>query len=162
MGSGIAQVSAAAGYKTIVREVDEAFLRKGLARIRTFLDEGVSRGKVTAESRDATLGRLAGTTSLDELSACDLIIEAITESLDEKRATYAALEPALSERTILISNTSSLCITELAAATRRADRFAGLHFFNPVPLMKFVDQRRHLSDHLQLRAVARQRAGHCA
>jgi 3-hydroxybutyryl-CoA dehydrogenase len=144
MGSGIAQVSAAAGYKTIVREVDDGFLQKGLGRIRKFLDDGVSKGKVTADARDKTLGSLTGTTRLDDLRDCDLVVEAIVENLDEKRATYAALERVVPERTIFASNTSSLCITELAAATSRPDRFSGLHFFNPVPLMKLVEVIRAL------------------
>src|ERR1700704_1773076 len=87
MGSGIAQVCAAAGYTTIVREVDQAFLDKGLARVRKFLDDGVAKGKVTAETRDATLGRLAGTTAVDRLKDCDLVIEAIVENLQEKTRT---------------------------------------------------------------------------
>jgi 3-hydroxybutyryl-CoA dehydrogenase len=144
-GSGIAQVSAASGYTTVVREVDEAALQKGLGRIRKFLDDGVAKGKVTAESRDATAARLKGTTSFDDLKSCDLVIEAIIESLDEKRATYAAVERVVAGHTILLSNTSSLCITELAATTGRPDRFGGLHFFNPVPLMKLVEVIRGLA-----------------
>src|SRR3954468_14215855 len=139
MGSGIAQVCAAAGYKTIVREVDDILLNKGLGRVRKFLDEGVAKGKVAAEARDTTLGHLTGTTTFSDLAACDLIIEAIVENLDEKRQTYASLETIVGAQTIFLSNTSSLCITELAAATRRPDRFGGLHFFNPVPLMKLVE-----------------------
>ena len=145
MGSGIAQVCAAAGYKTIVREVDEAFLNKGLGRIGKFLDEGVAKGKVTAEARDTTLGNLSGSTSIDALKDSDLVIEAIIENIEDKRQTYAALENIVSERTILLSNTSSLCITELAATTKRPDRFGGLHFFNPVPLMKLVEVIRALT-----------------
>jgi 3-hydroxybutyryl-CoA dehydrogenase len=145
MGSGIAQVCAASGYKTIVREVDDVVLKRGLDRLRTFLDDGVTKGKVTPESRDKTLANLSGTTSFEGLRECDLVIEAITENLDEKRSTYAALEQALNDRAMLVSNTSSLCITQLAAATRRPDRFAGLHFFNPVPLMKLVEVIRALT-----------------
>jgi 3-hydroxybutyryl-CoA dehydrogenase len=145
MGSGIAQVCAAAGYKTIVREVDDGFLQKGLGRIRKFLEDGVAKGKVPADARDATLGRLSGTTSIDALKDCDLIIEAIIENLDEKRRTYAAVEQAVKDHTIILSNTSSLCITELAATTTRPDRFGGLHFFNPVPLMKLVEVIRALT-----------------
>src|SRR5437763_16090515 len=115
MGSGIAQVSAAAGYKTIVREVDQAFLDKGLGRIKKFLDDGVAKGKVTAEARDKTLGNLSGATTFDALKDCDLIVEAIVENLDEKRKTYAALEPLLKPEAIVVSNTASLCITELPA-----------------------------------------------
>jgi 3-hydroxybutyryl-CoA dehydrogenase len=145
MGSGIAQVSAAAGYRTIVREVDDVLLDKGLGRVRRFLDDGVAKGKVTSDARDTTLGNLTGTTSFDALKDCDIVVEAIIENLDEKRATYAALERVVGEQTIFLSNTSSLCITELAAATKRPDRFGGLHFFNPVPLMKLVEVIRALT-----------------
>jgi 3-hydroxybutyryl-CoA dehydrogenase len=145
MGSGIAQVSAAAGYKTIVREVDDIALNKGLGRIKKFLDDGVAKGKVTTETRDTTLSALSGTTTFDALKECDVIIEAIVESLEDKREMYAVLEKVMKTDTILLSNTSSLCITELAAATSRPDRFAGLHFFNPVPLMKLVEVIRALT-----------------
>src|SRR6185312_9461050 len=91
MGSGIAQVCAAAGYKTVVREVNDAFLQKGLSRVKKFLDDGVAKGKGTAESRDTTLANLSGTTTFDDLKTCDLIIEAIVENLDAKETTYAAL-----------------------------------------------------------------------
>jgi 3-hydroxybutyryl-CoA dehydrogenase len=145
MGAGIAQVCAQAGYRTIVREVEEPLLQKGLARIDKFLADGVARGKVKPEVREATLGKLSGTTRFDDLAPCDLIIEAIIENVDEKRSAYAALEVIVSEGALFCSNTSSLCITELAAATRRPDRFAGLHFFNPVPLMKLVEVVRGLT-----------------
>src|SRR4029079_7345576 len=115
MGSGIAQVCAAAGYKTIVREVEQGFLDKGLTRIRKFLDDGVGKGKVTAEGREGTLANLSGTTAVDALQDCELVIEAIVENLDEKRRTYSALETVVGAHTIFASNTSSLCITELAA-----------------------------------------------
>jgi 3-hydroxybutyryl-CoA dehydrogenase len=144
MGSGIAQVSAAAGYKTIVREVDDAVLEKGLGRIQKFLADGVAKGKVMPDARDKTLANLSGTTAFDALKDCDLVIEAIVENLDWKRQTYAALEGVIKRDTILVSNTSSLCMTELAASTRRPDRFCGLHFFNPVPLMKLVEVIRAL------------------
>jgi len=145
MGAGIAQVSAAAGYKTIVREIDDIALKKGLGGIRKFLEDGVAKGKVTADARDTTLGNLSGTTTFDALKECDLIVEAIVENLDQKRQTYATLETLVKRDTIFVSNTSSLCVTELAAATRRPDRFGGLHFFNPVPLMKLVEVIRALT-----------------
>ena len=145
MGSGIAQVSAAAGCRTIVREIDQQRLDAGLARIRRFLDDGVARGKATADARDATLGRITGTTGVDEFAACDLVIEAVSEDVAAKAAVYQAVEPALAERAILASNTSSIGITELAMRTRRPDRFGGLHFFNPVPLMKLVEITRGLT-----------------
>ena len=145
MGSGIAQVCAASGYKTVVREVDEIFLKKGLGRIEKFLADGVAKGKMTSGARDKAMGNLSGTTTFEALRDCDLVIEAIVENLEQKAETYAALEPFIKPHTILLSNTSSLCITELAAATRRPDRFGGLHFFNPVPLMKLVEVIRALT-----------------
>jgi 3-hydroxybutyryl-CoA dehydrogenase len=145
MGSGIAQVCAAAGYKTIVREVEDGFLKKGMGRIEKFLAGGVEKGKVTLEEKDKTLGNLAGTTRLEDLKDCDLVIEAIVENIEEKAKAYAVLDGVVSERAIFCSNTSSLCITELAAKTKRPDRFAGLHFFNPVPLMKLVEVIRGLT-----------------
>jgi 3-hydroxybutyryl-CoA dehydrogenase len=145
MGAGIAQVSAASGYKTIVREVNQGLLDKGLGRIRKFLDDGIAKGKVTAEQRDTTLGNLSGTTEFSGMGGCDLVIEAIIENIDDKAAAYQALESVLGPEAILASNTSSLCVTELASRTKRPDRFAGLHFFNPVPLMKLVEVVRGLS-----------------
>ena len=145
MGSGIAQVCAAAGYKTIVLEVEQAFLDKGLGRTKKFLNDGVEKGKVTAEARDLTLANLSGTTKYEDLKDCDLIIEVIIENLEEKAKAFAALEAVVGEGTIFCSNTSSLCITELAARTKRPDRLAGLHFFNPVPLMKLVEVIRGLT-----------------
>jgi 3-hydroxybutyryl-CoA dehydrogenase len=145
MGSGIAQVCAAAGYRTVVREVDDIALDRGVGRIRKFLDDGVAKGKMTAAAREQTLANLTGTTSFEGLKDCDLIIEAIIENLDDKRQTYASLEKMVKSSTIFVSNTSSLCITELAATTSRPDRFGGLHFFNPVPLMKLVEVIRALT-----------------
>ena len=145
MGSGIAQVSAAAGYKTIVREVNDGALQAGLGRIKKFLADGVAKGKVTEDAQAKTLGNLTGTTNTADLKDCDIVIEAIVENLDEKRALYQAVEAVIGPDAILASNTSSLCITELAAATKRPDRFGGLHFFNPVPLMKLVEVIRSLT-----------------
>jgi len=145
MGSGIAQVCAQSGYRTVVREVEQKILDAGLARIRKFLSDGVEKGKVTAEQRDTTLGNLKGTTSFDDFQTCDLVIEAIVENIDAKTEAYRALEQVVGPAAIFCSNTSSLCITELAAKTTRPDRFAGLHFFNPVPLMKLVEVIRGLT-----------------
>ena len=145
MGSGIAQVAAGAGYTTIVREVNDTALEAGLGRVKKFLADGVAKGKVTEDAQNKTLDNLTGTTNTADLKECDIVIEAIVENLDEKRAIYHAVEAAVSPDTIIVSNTSSLCITELAAATRRPDRFGGLHFFNPVPLMKLVEVIRALT-----------------
>jgi len=145
MGSGIAQVAAAAGYRTIVREVEDGFLQKGLGRIEKFLTSGVEKGKVSKETKATTLANLSGTTKIEDLKGCDIVIEAIIENVEEKAKVFAAVEAVVGEQTILCSNTSSLCITELAAKTKRPDRFAGLHFFNPVPLMKLVEVIRALT-----------------
>ena len=139
MGSGIAQVCAEAGHKVVVREVSDELLKKGLGKIESFLKKGVEKGKVTPERMREVVGRLEGTTDLGKLSACDIVIEAVLESLDAKREVYQALDKACPAHTIFASNTSSLSITEMAAVTKRADRFVGLHFFNPVPLMKLVE-----------------------
>jgi 3-hydroxybutyryl-CoA dehydrogenase len=139
MGSGIAQVCAEAGHTVVVREVSEALLEKGLGKIEAFLRKGVERGKVTPERMREVLGRLQGTTDLAKLSGADIVVEAVVESLDAKREVYQALDRACPPETIFASNTSSLSITEMAAVTRRPDRFVGLHFFNPVPLMKLVE-----------------------
>jgi len=145
MGSGIAQVAAASGYKTLVREVNQGVLDKGLGRMKKFLEDGVTKGKVTAEQRDTTLGNLSGVTDFAAMKDCDIVIEAIIENVDDKIAAFTALEAVVGPNTIFASNTSSLCITELAAKTKRPDRFGGLHFFNPVPLMKLVEVIRSLT-----------------
>lgn len=145
MGAGIAQVSAAAGFRTVVLEVDNGVLQKGLGRIEKFLTDGVAKGKVTEEVKKATLDNLTGTTSYGDLKACDLVIEAIVENVEVKKAAYAQVEAVVGTECLIASNTSSLSITELAAATRRPDKVGGLHFFNPVPLMKLVEVIRALS-----------------
>ena len=145
MGSGIAQVCAQAGYETVVREVDDSLLQKGIGRIEQFLAEGVKKGKLTVAARASTLAKLSGTTSVDDVKRCDLVIEAIVENLEAKQQAFQALEAVMGEQVIVLSNTSSLCITELAAATQRPDRFAGLHFFSPVPIMRLVEVIRGLA-----------------
>jgi 3-hydroxybutyryl-CoA dehydrogenase len=145
MGAGIAQVAAQAGFRTLVREVEQGPLDKGLGRIRKFLSDGVEKGKVTAQERDLALSRLSGTTKLEDLADADLVIEAVVENREAKREAYRALAEVLRPEAILATNTSSLCITELAATTDRPDRFVGLHFFNPVPLMKLVEVIRGIA-----------------
>jgi 3-hydroxybutyryl-CoA dehydrogenase len=139
MGSGIAQVCAEAGYNVIVREVSDDLLKKGLGKIESFLAKGVEKGKVTPERKAEVMRRLEGTTALEKLAGCDFVIEVVVESLAAKREVYQALDAACPPHTIFASNTSSLSITEMAAFTKRADRFVGLHFFNPVPLMRLVE-----------------------
>jgi len=145
MGSGIAEVSAKAGYTTIVREVSEELSRKGRARIEASLARAVEKGKLDGADRDAAKARLSETTRLEDLANCDIVIEAIVENLETKNETFAALDRACKPETIFCSNTSSLTITEMSAATTRPDRFAGLHFFNPVPVMKLVEVVRTIA-----------------
>ena len=145
MGAGIAQVSAAAGFKTFVLEVNEDVLKKGVGRIDKFLTGGIEKGKVTPEQKATVLGNLTGTTKYADLKDCDLVIEAIIENVEIKKQAYAQVEAVVGPHCIIASNTSSLCITELGAATKRPDKVAGLHFFNPVPLMKLVEVIRALA-----------------
>jgi 3-hydroxybutyryl-CoA dehydrogenase len=141
MGAGIAQVAASAGYQTVVREVSEDLINKGFGGIEKSLAKFAEKGTITAEQQTAIRGRLSGTTSFEPLADCDIIIEAIIENLEEKRGTYRRLDELCKPETIFASNTSSLSITEMmtAASPERQQRFIGLHFFNPVPLMKLVE-----------------------
>ncbi len=139
MGSGIAQVAAQAGYETVVREVEQKFVDKGFAGIQKSLGRFVEKGTLSAADRDACVARLKGTTNLGDLADCDIVIEAIIESAQVKRETYAELDKVVKPEAIFASNTSSLTITELSMATARPRQFVGLHFFNPVPLMKLVE-----------------------
>ena len=141
MGSGIAQVAASAGLATVVREVNQELLTKGLAGIDKSLAKFAEKGTITAEQQSEIRGRLTGTTELADLADCDIIIEAIVENIDTKQATFKELDARCKPETIFASNTSSISITEIMAATsaERQQRFIGLHFFNPVPLMKLVE-----------------------
>jgi len=141
MGAGIAQTAASAGFETTVREVSEEFLQKGFTSIEKSLERFAAKGTITAEQQKATRDRLFGTTSFDDLADCDIIIEAIIENLEEKQSTYRQLDALCKPDTIFASNTSSLSITQMMAATSsaRQQRFIGMHFFNPVPIMKLVE-----------------------
>jgi 3-hydroxybutyryl-CoA dehydrogenase len=145
MGAGIAQVSAAAGFSTIVREVGPELLDKGIKGIEKNLARLVEKGTITDVAKGEIRGRLEGTTVIEDLKDCDLVIEAIIEQLPAKRDLFASLDRICPEKTIFASNTSSLTITELATATKRPQRFVGLHFFNPVPVMKLVEVVRTIA-----------------
>ncbi len=145
MGSGIAQIAAQAGCTVVVREVSEERLNKGLASIEKSLNKFVEKGTLSPADRDAARGRLRGTTKLEDLKDSDLVVEAIIEQLPDKRELYSVLDKICSKNTIFASNTSSLSITEMAFMTARPDRFIGLHFFNPVPLMKLVEVIRTIA-----------------
>ncbi|MBM4443137.1 MAG: 3-hydroxybutyryl-CoA dehydrogenase [Candidatus Rokubacteria bacterium] len=142
MGSGIVQVTAQSGFETIVIEANDALLARGLGRIRQALDGLVEKGKLEGKTRDATMARVTGAVGLEALKACDLVVEAMTENQALKNETFAKLDGICPPHAILATNTSSCNVTALAAATRRPSQVVGLHFFNPVPLMKLVEVAR--------------------
>jgi 3-hydroxybutyryl-CoA dehydrogenase len=139
MGSGIGQVAAAAGYQVLAREVSDELFKKGLGYITKSLDKAIEKGKADQALKDKIVGNIKGTTSLADLADCDLICEAVIENLDVKKAVYKELDGACKPETIFASNTSSLSIGDMASVTKRRDRFVGLHFFNPVPVMKLCE-----------------------
>ena len=144
MGSGIAQVMAAAGYEVVLMDVADGLVRKGMAAIEKNLAGGVAKGKLAEADKTATLGRIIATTELPRAKDCDLVIEAIIENKQAKMDLYRQLEEICPPHVLFASNTSSIPITELATATKRPDRFAGMHFFSPVPVMKLVEIIRGL------------------
>ena len=145
MGSGIAEVAAKSGFDVVVREVSTDFLEAGQGRIRKSLDRAVDKGKLDAADRDAAWDRMGFTTDLADLADRDLVIEAIVEDMGAKNELFSALDDLCGPETIFASNTSSLPITDMAAATGRPDRVVGLHFFNPVPVMKLVEVVRTIA-----------------
>lgn len=155
MGSGIAEIAARAGYRTLVSELDGDLLNQGLRRIEASLAKAISRGKITPQERDEALARIQGTTNLEDFAPCDLIVEAITEDLEAKKRLFATLDDLCPPHTILASNTSCLSITEMAAVTRRGDKVLGLHFFNPAPVMKLLELVRTILTSDETVAVGR-------
>lgn len=139
MGSGIVEVCARAGYNVIVREIDEEFLESGLGRVKKSLDKAVARGKATQEQEDEALARIQGTTDLADFAGCDLVVEAAIENMAIKKEIFAELDGVLQPHAILASNTSSLCVTEMASVTQRGDKVLGIHFFNPVPIFPLIE-----------------------
>jgi 3-hydroxybutyryl-CoA dehydrogenase len=139
MGSGIAQVAAAAGYPVIATDEKDEFLKKGLSRIEGLLNKAIEKGKATEEDKKKTLGNITTTTDLGAFADCDLVIEAIVENLDTKIQIYETLDRVCKPTAIFASNTSSLSITDMATVTSRRSQFVGMHFFNPVPVMKLVE-----------------------
>jgi len=149
MGSGIAQVCATAGFDVTVLELEQKFLDKGFAGIEKslakFAERPVEKGGITAAQKDAIRARLKGTTNRQDLADCDIVIEAIIENVQQKRDMYDSLDGIVKREAIFATNTSSISVTELMAATKRPERFIGLHFFNPVPLMKLVEVVRTIT-----------------
>jgi 3-hydroxybutyryl-CoA dehydrogenase len=149
MGSGIAQVAASAGFDVVVLEQEQKFLDKGFAGIEKSLsrlvERGVEKGGITVDQKKDAQARLKGTTNMNDLADCDIVIEAIIENVPEKRKTYAQLDAIVKKDAIFATNTSSICVAELMTATKRPERFVGLHFFNPVPMMKLVEVARTIA-----------------
>ena len=144
MGSGIAEISAKAGYDVVVVEVTEEFLKKGISRIEASTQKAVDKGKSTTEERAKALGRIKGSTNMDDLKGCQMVIEAVVEKMDEKKRVFGILDSICPPETILASNTSSLSITEIACSTKNPDRVLGLHFFSPVPVMRLLEVIRSI------------------
>ncbi len=139
MGNGIAQVAAQAGFNVVMRDIEDRFVQGGLKNIDKFLAKSVEKGKMTADQKSAVMGRIKGTTKLEDMKACDFIVEAVLEVMDLKKEVFKALDEICRPEVILSSNTSSMSITEIATSTKRPDKVAGMHFFNPVPLMRLVE-----------------------
>ncbi len=139
MGGGIVQVSAQAGFHVLFVEANDELVKRGLAKLRETLEGLVAKGKLDAKAKDDALARLAGTTRLDDLKSCDIVVEAMTENQALKNETFAKLDRICPSHAILATNTSSCNVTAMAAATKRPGQVLGLHFFNPVPLMKLVE-----------------------
>jgi 3-hydroxybutyryl-CoA dehydrogenase len=139
MGSGIAEVAAKADLDVVVCEVSDDFLKKGMGRIEKSLSRAVEKGKMDEAGKKKIVGKIKGTTKIDDLSDCDIVCEAVVENLDEKIKLYKQLDGVVKKEAVFASNTSSLSITEMGASTNRPDKFCGLHFFNPVPVMKLVE-----------------------
>ena len=156
MGSGIAEVCARAGYRIVVREISEPLLQSGLNRIEKSLGKAVTRGKISQEQANQTLGRIRGTLALADLADCNLVVEAAIENMSLKKEIFAELDQILAPEAILASNTSSLCITEMASATGRGDKVLGIHFFNPVPVMPLIEFVRTILTSDETMAIAQQ------
>jgi 3-hydroxybutyryl-CoA dehydrogenase len=139
MGNGIAQIAAQIGCDVVLRDIKDEFVERGMKAIEKFLGRSVEKGKLEASERDAILGRIKGTTSMGDLKDVDFVVEAVIEDLDLKRAVFKELDDLVRPEVILASNTSSMSLTEIAAATNRPDKVCGMHFFNPVPLMRLVE-----------------------
>jgi len=139
MGSGIAQVAAQSGYNVVVRDIEDKFVDRALKGIDKFLSKSVEKGKITADDKNATLGRIKGTTKMEDLKDVDFVVEVVLEDMDLKKKVFKELDELTRKEVILATNTSSMSITEIATATNRQDKVVGMHFFNPVPLMRLVE-----------------------
>lgn len=139
MGNGIAQVAAQIGCEVVMRDIEDRFVERGLKNIEGFLSKSVEKGKLTQEQKAEILGRIKGTTSMADLKDCDFVVEAVIEDMELKKKVFKELDELLRPEVIIATNTSSMSITEISVATKRPDKVCGMHFFNPVPLMKLVE-----------------------
>ncbi|UCF57342.1 MAG: 3-hydroxyacyl-CoA dehydrogenase family protein [Deltaproteobacteria bacterium] len=139
MGGGIAQVAAQIGCEVVMRDIEDAFVERGMKSIDKFLSKSVEKGKLEAKEKDAIIGRIKGTTHMADLKDVDFVVEAVIEDLDLKKKVFKELDELCRPEVVLTSNTSSMSITEIASATKRPDKVCGMHFFNPVPLMRLVE-----------------------
>ena len=155
MGSGIAEVCARAGYSTFVHEIDETALERGIGRIQQSMATAVARGRLSEPDRDEAVSRLRGVTELSDLRSCDLVVEAVTENLQAKQEVFLSLADTCGPETILASNTSSIPIIDLASVTKRPDRVLGMHFMNPVPVMRLIEMVRAITTSDETLATAR-------
>jgi 3-hydroxybutyryl-CoA dehydrogenase len=154
MGSGIVEVCVRAGYEVVVSEINDEFLQRGMERLNKSLSRAVSKGKATQEEMNAALARVKGTTDTADFAPCDLVIEAAVENMELKKKLFAELHGILRPEAIIGSNTSSLCITEMASATQRGDKVLGIHFFNPVPVMPLLELVRTILTSDETLAIA--------
>lgn len=139
MGNGIAQVAAQSGYNVVMRDIEDKFIDRALKSIDKFLSKSVEKGKITEDDKSATLGRIKGTTKMEDLKDVDFVVEVVLEDMDLKKKVFKELDELTRKEVILATNTSSMSITEIATATNRQDKVVGMHFFNPVPLMRLVE-----------------------
>ena len=139
MGNGIAQMAAQIGYEVVLRDIKEEYVERGIKNVDRFLSKSVEKGKLEAAQKDAIMGRIKGTTEMSDLKDVDFVIEAVIENLDLKKSVFKELDELCAPHVILASNTSSMSLTEIAAATKRPEKVCGMHFFNPVPIMKLVE-----------------------
>jgi len=156
MGSGIVQVCAQSGYNVVVLEMNEQLLKKGLASIESFLNKGVEKGKMTPEEKNAILKKIQGTVEYREFSTCDLVVEAVQENMEVKQRVFEELDRICPHHAILATNTSSLSIIDIASATRRQEKVIGLHFMNPVPLMKLLEIVRSVATSEEVLEICRE------
>jgi 3-hydroxybutyryl-CoA dehydrogenase len=156
MGAGIAQVTAQAGYQVVISEINDELLNKGLSGINSILTRNVDKGRMSQEDKDATMARIKGTTNTQDFADCDLVIEAIIENMDLKKKLFAELDKILPKHAILASNTSCLSVIDMAKATNRPEQVLGMHFFNPVPIMRLLELVKTILTNEEALATARQ------